>query len=154
MGVLPAPVAQFIRRGFQVLMFVIGTVLRFLSRFSGRGLLSALWYLVGFTGLSFLGWLMVQGWRRWQRRLKLSRLAPMEQIYQQMLWILAQQGYGKRASQTPLEYAAGLQQRPDFRQGSLVRQIIDRYICWRYGGQTVDVDGLQTRLQELRRSGR
>ncbi|NEZ60731.1 DUF3488 and transglutaminase-like domain-containing protein [Adonisia turfae] len=153
-GVLPAPVAQFIRRGFQVLMFVIGTVLRFLSRFSGRGLLSALWYLVGFTGLSFLGWLMVQGWRRWQRRLKLSRLAPMEQIYQQMLWILAQQGYGKRASQTPLEYAAGLQQRPDFRQGSLVRQIIDRYICWRYGGQTVDVDGLQTRLQELRRSGR
>ena len=153
-GTLPTPVAQFIQRSFQGLVLVITAILRFLTRFNGQGWLSFLWWIVALTGVGFLGWLGVQGWERWQRRLGLKRLAPAEQVYQQMLWILAQQGYGKRASQTPLEYATGLQQRSDFRKGSLVRQMIDRYMDWRYGGQAIDVDSLKTGLQELRRSGK
>ncbi len=153
-GALPAPVAQLFQHGFQLVVTLIGILLRFLSRFNGRGWLSLLWWAVGLTGVGFLGWLGVQGWCWWRRRLSLRRLAPVEQIYQQMLWILDRRGYGKRASQTPLEYAAGLQQRPDFRQGSLVRQMVDRYVGWRYGGQAVDVDRLKAGLRELRRAGR
>ena len=153
-GVLPTPVAQFVQRSFQILIALIGGFMQLFRGFNGRSWLSLLWGAVGLTGLGFVGWLMIQGWRRWRRQLNLSRLAPAEQIYQQMLWVLTQQGYGKRASQTPLEYAADLQQRLDFRQGNLVSQMIERYVGWRYGGQAVDVDGLKTGLQELRRSGR
>ncbi|MEM9266122.1 MAG: transglutaminaseTgpA domain-containing protein [Cyanobacteria bacterium P01_F01_bin.13] len=153
-GALPAPVAQFLQRGFQLLVMLIGVLLRFLSRFNGQGWVTLLWWAVGLTVVGFLGWLGMQGWRWWQRQLRLSRLAPIEKIYQQMLWVLDQQGYGKRASQTPLEYAAGLQQRPDFHQGNLVRQMVERYVGWRYGSQAVDVDGLKAELRELRRSGR
>ncbi|MEM7066903.1 MAG: transglutaminaseTgpA domain-containing protein [Cyanobacteria bacterium P01_B01_bin.77] len=153
-GALPAPVTQFVQRGFQMLVLLIGLLLRGLSRLNGQGWLSVIWWTVGLTGLGFVGWLCLQGWRRWQRSLRLGRLAPAEQIYQQMLWVLNQQGYGKQASQTPLEYAAGLQRRSDFRHGNLVRQMIERYVGWRYGGQPVDVDSLHAGLQELKRRGR
>ncbi|ESA34437.1 transglutaminase [Leptolyngbya sp. Heron Island J] len=153
-AVLPAPVAQMLQRSFQVLVALIGILLQWLTRFNGQGWLSALWWAVGLTGLGFLSWLTVQGWRRWRRHLRLRRLEPVEQIYQQMLWILDQRGYGKQASQTPLEYATDLQQRSDFRQGNLVWQMVDRYISWRYGGQGVDVNNLKSELQALRRSGR
>ena len=153
-AVLPAPVAQILQRSFQGLVALIGTLLQWLTRFNGQGWLSALWWAVGLTGVGFITWLMVQGWRRWQQHLRLRRLAPVEQVYQQMLWTLDQRGYGKQASQTPLEYATDLQQRSDFRQGTLVRQMVDCYISWRYGEQRVDVHQLKSGLQELRRSGR
>ncbi|MEA5465613.1 DUF3488 and transglutaminase-like domain-containing protein [Leptothoe sp. PORK10 BA2] len=153
-GALPTPVIRVIQRGFQLLVMVLGILLRFLSRFNGQGWLSVIWWAVGLTGLGFLGWLGWQGWQRWRRSLRLRRLAPAEQIYQQMLWLLHQQGYGKRASQTPLEYAVGLQRREDFSQANLVRQMVDRYVSWRYGGQPLDVDDLQRDLQTLKRSGR
>ena len=151
---LPAPVAQVLQRSFQVLVMLIGVLLQGLTRLNGQGWLSIIWSAVGLTGAGFVGWLMIQGWRRWRRYLRLRRLAPVEQIYRQMLWTLDQRGYGKQASQTPLEYATDLQQRSDFRQGNLVRHMVDRYTSWRYGGQRVDVNQLQSELQELRRSGR
>ncbi|MEM1239501.1 MAG: DUF3488 and DUF4129 domain-containing transglutaminase family protein [Cyanobacteria bacterium P01_H01_bin.26] len=153
-GALPAPVAGALQRGFQAILGLIGFLLRFLGRFNGQGWLSLVWWAMGLTGASFLGWLGVKGWQRWRRRLRLSRLAPVEQVYQQMLLVLAQRGYGKQASQTPLEYAARLRTRPDFRQGGLVSQMIAHYVDWRYGGQPVDVNGLKSNLRELRRSGR
>ena len=142
------------QRSFQVIVLIIGLLLRLLSRLNGQGWLSLLWWAVGLTGAGFLGWLGFQGWRRWQRQHRLNHLAPAENVYQQMLWVLDQQGYGKRASQTPLEYAAGLQQRADFRQGNLVRQMIERYVGWRYGGQPIDMDGLRSGLQQLKQTGR
>ncbi|MEO0349986.1 MAG: DUF3488 and DUF4129 domain-containing transglutaminase family protein [Cyanobacteria bacterium P01_A01_bin.15] len=153
-GALPAPIAGALQRSFQAILGLIGFLLRFLGRFNGQGWLSVVWWAVGLTGASFLGWLGVKGWQRWRRRLRLSRLAPVEQVYQQMLLVLAQRGYGKQASQTPLEYAARLRTRSDFRQGSLVSQMIARYVDWRYGGQPIDVNGLKANLRELRRSGR
>ena len=153
-GALPAPVTQVFQRGFQVIVLIIGLLLRLLSRLNGQGWLSLLWWAVGLTGAGFLGWLGFQGWRRWHRQHRLNHLAPAENVYQQMLWVLDQQGYGKRASQTPLEYAAGLQQRSDFRQGNLVRQMIERYVGWRYGGQPIDMDGLRSGLQQLKQTGR
>ena len=153
-GALPAPVAQFIQQGFQGVMALIGRLFSLLTRFSGQGWLSLLWGAVGFTGLGFLGWLGLQGWRRWRRQLNLSRLDPVEQIYQQLLWCLTQRGHAKQPSQTPLEYAAALQRQADFRQGNLVRQMIDRYVAWRYGGQSLDVDEFKADLQELRRARR
>ncbi|MEM8614251.1 MAG: DUF3488 and DUF4129 domain-containing transglutaminase family protein [Cyanobacteria bacterium P01_H01_bin.105] len=153
-GVLPTPVAQFVQRGFQLLIALIGELMRLLTRFNGQSWLGILWGAVGLTGLVFISWLTSQGWRHWRRQISLKRLAPVEQIYQQMLWVLTRQGYGKQASQTPLEYATDLRQRSDFRQGNLVYQMIERYVGWRYGGQAVDIDGLKTELQELRRSGR
>ena len=153
-GALPAPISQMLQRGFQILVALIAMTLRFLSRFNGQGWLSVLWWAVGLTGTGLVGWLGFQGWRRWQRRRRLDRLAPVEQIYQQMLWVLDQQGYGKQASQTPLEYAAGLQQRSEFRHGHLVGHMVERYVGWRYGNQPADVDSLQTDLQTLRRAKR
>ncbi|MEM6251335.1 MAG: transglutaminaseTgpA domain-containing protein [Cyanobacteria bacterium P01_D01_bin.156] len=153
-GTLPPPVTQLIQRGFQILMGGIGTLLRLISRLGGQGWLSLLWGIAGLTGVSFLGWLGWQGWRRWQRQLTLARLAPVEKGYRQMLHILERQGFSKRPSQTPLEYAAELQQRSDFTQGNLVGQMIDRYVRWRYGGETVNIEGVQSELRELRRAGR
>ncbi|MBX2865708.1 MAG: DUF3488 domain-containing protein [Leptolyngbyaceae cyanobacterium MAG.088] len=152
LGVLPAPVAQLLQRVFQWLVLLIGMVLGLLTRLNGQGWLSILWWAVGLTGLGFLGWLMAQGWQKWRRQLRLSRLDPVEQIYQQMLWFLDQRGYGKRSSQTPLEYAARLQQRSDFRQGKLVKQMIDRYVGWRYGEQLVDIDAFKADWQTLKHS--
>ncbi|MEM7797184.1 MAG: transglutaminaseTgpA domain-containing protein [Cyanobacteria bacterium P01_C01_bin.118] len=153
-GVLPTPVIQIIQRGFRILMATIGALLQFLTRFSGQGWLGVIWGALGLTGAGFVGWLSWQGWRRWQRQLRLSRLAPAERLYQQLLWMLSQRGYGKRTSQTPLEYAAGLQRRSDFRHGALVRQMIERYVGWRYGNHPLDLDGFQGDLQTLKRSGR
>ena len=153
-GALPTPVTQFIQRGFQIFIVLLGRLLRFLSRLSGQGWLSVIWWAVGLTGLGFLGWLATQGWRQWRRRQRINRLDPVEQIYQQMLWLLAQRGYGKQASQTPLEYAAGLQRHSNFSHGGLVRQMIERYVGWRYGGQSLDVESLRGNLQTLKRSGR
>ncbi|NEQ53375.1 MAG: DUF3488 domain-containing protein [Leptolyngbya sp. SIO3F4] len=153
-GALPPAVTLFIQRGFQILLMLLGRLLRFLSRFNGQGWLSFIWWTVGLTGAGFFSWLGVHGWRRWRRSLRLRRLAPGEQIYQQMLWLLSQRGYGKQASQTPLEYAVGLQRRSDFNQGNLVRQMIDRYVGWRYGGQPLDVDSLRIDLKTLKRLGR
>ncbi|MEM9804199.1 MAG: transglutaminaseTgpA domain-containing protein, partial [Cyanobacteria bacterium P01_D01_bin.56] len=143
-GALPAPVVQLLQKGFQLLVVAISTALRLLSRLGGQGWLSLLWGAVGLTGMGFLGWLSCQGWQRWQRRRQLNRLAPVEKIYQQMLGLLAQQGLDKQPSQTPLEYATGLQQRHDFRQGRLVNQMIQHYVSWRYGGEAIDEDSLQT----------
>ena len=153
-GALPAPVVQLLQKGFQLLVVAISTALRFIARLGGQGWLSLLWGAVGLTGAGFLGWLSWQGWQRWQHRHRLNQLAPVERIYQQMLGLLAQQGFGKQPSQTPLEYATGLQQRNDFRQGHLVNQMIQRYVGWRYGGEAVDEDSLQTQLSELRRNRR
>ncbi|MEO0867630.1 MAG: transglutaminaseTgpA domain-containing protein [Cyanobacteria bacterium J06642_11] len=149
-GALPAPMVQLLQRGFQILVVAIGTIVRLISRLGGQGWLSLLWGAVGLTGTGFFGWLGWQGWQRWQRQRSLNRLAPVERIYQQMLWFLEQQGLGKRPSQTPLEYAAGLQQRDDFRHSHLVSQIVQRYINWRYGNQPVDVDNLRAALKQLR----
>ncbi|MBT9311315.1 DUF3488 and transglutaminase-like domain-containing protein [Leptothoe kymatousa] len=153
-GALPAPVVQLMQKGFQLLVMAIAMGLRLISRFSGQGWLSVLWAAVGLTGVGFCGWLSWQGWRQWRRWLSLNQLAPVERIYQQMLGVLARQGFGKRPSQTPLEYAASLQRRSDFRQGPLVRQMVDGYVGWRYGEKAVDVDGLRAGLQALKRSGR
>lgn len=153
-GVLPVFVTQFLQRGFQFLIILIGILLRFLSRLNGQGWLSFLWWAISLTVMSFIGWLGLQGWQQWQRALSLNRLAPAEKIYQQTLWVLAQQGYSKHASQTPLEYVADLQQRSDFRQDTLVRRIIERYVSWRYGGQPVDMDELKSNLLTLRKNNR
>lgn len=153
-GALPAPVVQLVQKGFQLLVVAISTALRVIARLGGQGWLSLLWGAVGLTGAGFLGWLSWQGWQRWQHRRRLNRLAPVERIYQQMLGLLAQQGFGKHPSQTPLEYATGLQQHNDFRQGHLVNQMIQRYVSWRYGGEAIDEDSLRTQLHELRRNRR
>ncbi len=153
-GALPAPVVQLIQQVFQSLVVAISTALRLISRLGGQGWLSMLWGAVGLTGVGFIGWLSWQGWQQWQRRLKLNRLAPMEKIYQQMLWVLEQQGFGKKPSQTPLEYAAGLRQRSDFAKGNLVGQMIDCYVGWRYGGKPANEKKLRDNLRTLKRSGR
>lgn len=151
---LPTPITQMLQRGFQLLVVALVVLLRFLSRVNGQGWLSVIWWAVGLTGMGFLSWLGFQGWQRWRRRLQLRRLAPAEQIYQQMLWVLTRQGYGKRASQTPSEYAASLQRHGDFSQGTLVRQMVDRYVAWRYGDHPLDMESFQGDLKTLKRSVR
>jgi protein-glutamine gamma-glutamyltransferase len=149
---LPAPVVASLQQVWQFMARNLGHIVTFLSRFWGRGWFTVLWGTVAVTGLSFIGWLAWQGWRNWQRQRWLTQLPPMERLYQQLLTRLQAQGYPKSAAQTPFEYVQSLGQNPAFPGLSIVQEITQAYVRWRYGAQVPqNLEALRSQLQQLGR---
>lgn len=128
-GWFPSP----LKNTFSQLWLWVGTAIG-----GVMGLLSQGWYglgigLLGITAIAFVGWGGWQGWKYWRYRRWRSRLEPMEQLYQDLLSWLAQKGYEKPASMTPLEYLQGIERdRPELYSTQL-RDIVIAYVNWRYG---------------------
>ena len=151
-GWLPTPVSSFFG-------YLWNGIIRWLI-----GIVSGLWEILSdgwvglFTGLilaiafGFCSWLGLNLWRTWRYQRWLSRLAPMESLYQQMLKILSAKGYTKHPAQTPLEYARASRQHQSPASAQLVEDITQAYVGWRYGSQTPNIKQLRQRLRDLIKS--
>jgi len=145
-GWLPSPVSGWLGGVFSRLADLFSRLMKFFTQ-------SAIGVFVGLlsaVGLAFLGWLGWQGWQRWRRQARLRQLPPIERLYQQLLNWLADQGYPKRPTQTPLEYAIALHESAQFAQAEQVMTIVHAYLRWRYGRYPEDPDQMRRQIKALR----
>lgn len=146
---LPTPVTGALGNLFAFLDTAIQSFLGLFSEGIG-GILQGLITL--FAGVA-IAWFTAQLLRQWRYRRRLGRLAKMERLYQEMLDWLAQQGYPKPLSQTPLEYAFALGDRLTEPQHQIILKITDAYVAWRYGQAIPAIQTLNGQWQQLRRRG-
>lgn len=149
-GWLPSPVASVLNRLMGLAVIWLGRAIGWLVGLLSQGWIGIFIGLILATALAFLGWLSWQFWQRWRYQRWLNRLPAMESLYRQMLDRLAEQGFRKHPTQTPLEY---VQQSWDSQPGDrarIIQEISQAYVSWRYGGKTPDLAVLRQRLRELR----
>ncbi len=148
-GWLPSPITAFFAFLWEK---IFGALLGLLSRlwaFVSSSLLGGIIGLIIGTGLGFLGWL---AWRylakvKYQQRLK--KMPPMEGLYQQLLGILKERGYPKHPAQTPLEYAASSQEIHPQPVASIIDEISQAYVEWRYGDTSPNLQNLKQKLRDF-----
>lgn len=149
-GWLPSPVRNGISGFFSGLVALLGQGLQgFLGLFS-QGWSGIILGLTLAVAIGYGLWLSGQGWQRWQKWRWLRHLSPMEQIYQQLLQVLQQQGHPKSMAQTPLEWATQIQQSYPPTISQPILAIATAYVSWRYGDQMPNLDQLQAILHELK----
>jgi protein-glutamine gamma-glutamyltransferase len=150
-GWLPSPVSGLLNQLFGWVASSLGGIIRWIVSLFSRGWVGLLLGLAVITGLSFLGWLSWKGWRVLHYRYWLTQLPPMEAIYQQMLRWLAIQGFHKPSTQTPLEYVRQIQPRYSPDRATILEEISNAYVGWRYGGRSPNLTRLRQQLKKLRR---
>lgn len=150
-GWLPSPLTGLLNQVFEKIATGLGWLLAGLTALFSQGWLGMLLGVGLITGTAFLGWLGWSGWQAWRYRRWLAKLPPMEAIYQQMLRDLAQQGFGKQAAQTPLEYAADCREHYSSDRAKAIDAISQAYVQWRYGGRMSDLSSLRERLKQLQK---
>jgi transglutaminase-like putative cysteine protease len=150
-GWLPSPLTGFLNGIFTWAGKTLAWAIAWITSLFFRGWVGLFIGLGTLTGLGFLGWLSWSGWKAWQYRLWLTKLPPMEALYQQMLNWLSLQGFGKSAAQTPLEYVQQAQQDQPSVRADLINEISQAYVQWRYGSQSPNIANLKRRLQQLKR---
>jgi transglutaminase-like putative cysteine protease len=147
-GWLPSPVSNFIGELWNL---VVGSLLRLIVRLwvifssSWMGLFGGLIFAIA---VGFVGWLGWVQWQTWRYRRWLGKLPPMERLYQQMLKVLKARGYIKHPAQTPLEYARVMRQQQSSESATVIDDISQAYVRWRYGKQTPNIDELRQRLRQ------
>jgi transglutaminase-like putative cysteine protease len=148
-GWLPSPVTGFLGLIWENVIVTIGQLLAWLWRFISGSLLGGI--LGGLVGVVFAyaGWLGWGQFHRWRRGRKLAKLPPIERLYQQMLGILTEAGYGKHPAQTPLEYAAAARIVQPPPVANIIEEIARAYVDWRYGGKSANIESLRQRFREF-----
>jgi len=147
-GWLPTPVSNFIGELWNL---IIGSLLRLIVRLwaiFSSGWMGLFGGLIFAIALGFVGWLSWVQWQTWRYRRWLGKLPPMERLYQQMLKVLKARGYIKHPAQTPLEYAMVMRQQQSSESATVIDDISQAYVRWRYGKQTPNIDELRQRLRE------
>ncbi|MEA5583491.1 DUF3488 and DUF4129 domain-containing transglutaminase family protein [Nodularia harveyana UHCC-0300] len=153
-GWLPSPVTGFLNTLFgTIFRWLARSLVRFLALFS-QGWLGILTGLILATTTAFLAWLGWGQWRQWLKRRWLKKLPPMESLYQQMLQWLDEKGLGKHPAQTPLEYANVSHQHHAPATAEIIDEICQSYVGWRYGGHTPNLNRLQEKWQELKKTNK
>ena len=148
---LPSPVTAWLAQIWSLTLgwLVVGIGLFF-------GLFSQGWLGI-FTGsaiaisIAFCVWWSWQQLSKWRHRQWLKKLAPVDQIYQQMLAQLRAQGVSKHPAQTPLEYAQIVRDTRSATTSVLVTEISQAYTAWRYGSEPQEIDKLQDLLTSLKK---
>lgn len=147
-GWLPTPVTGFFGTLFAALESLLT---QFMDLFS-QGLGGIIQGILLLCGAAIALWFGIYLWQSWRYRQRLRRLSAIEQLYVQMLDWLAQQGFPKRNSQTPWEYAQYLRDVPQL--DSLSQRAIDTlthaYVSWRYGGAALPLPALRRALGQLK----
>ena len=130
-GWFPSPLKNTLSQIWLGIGIALGALMGLLSQgWVGIGLL-----LLSGSAIAFLGWFLWQGWNYWRYRIWRGQLAPMEQLYQDLLRWLSQNGFDKPKSMTPLECLAIVEcDRPDL-YSTQFRDILLAYVNWRYGYQ-------------------
>ena len=151
-GFLPSPVTAF----FSILWTKITTALLKIFfgvwTFISGSLLGLFVGLLGMVGLSFLGWLAFEEYKKIQQRSRLAKLPPIERVYQQMLLMLKSQGYPKHPAQTPLEYAKVCAEHHPYPLDEMIAEVSKAYVSWRYGEEEQNVDYLRQQVKRLQSS--
>ncbi|MGB3509580.1 MAG: DUF3488 and DUF4129 domain-containing transglutaminase family protein [Microcoleaceae cyanobacterium] len=151
-GWLPSPVTGFMERFIGgIFRWILGIIGWFFALFS-QGWQGIFTGLILSTALGFLGWIFYILWRGWRYRRWLSKLSPMEGLYQQMLGLMADKGFVKRGFQTPFEYTEAIREYHSVNQAEIIEEVSQAYVGWRYGGKDVDLNRLRGLLQGLKRS--
>lgn len=148
-GWLPSPVRGLLAGVMDLVAQTLGGAIALLSSLFTRGWIGILLGLVLLTALTFVGWLAWMGYWAIARYFWLNKLPPMEALYQQMLAHQAQSGFRKSAAQTPLEYAQSLTSHHSPEQVSVIQDISNAYVRWRYGKETPDVAHLTQQWRSL-----
>jgi transglutaminase-like putative cysteine protease len=151
-GWLPSPVTNFIGNVWSVILRSLIRVVSWLWSLVSSGWVGLFIGLILAIALGFLGWLGWDRWKNWRYHRWLSKLPPMERLYQQMLHTLGAKGYRKHPAQTPSEYALGLRQHLQSASAEIIDEISSAYVSWRYGTQTPNIKYLQQRLRALIKS--
>jgi transglutaminase-like putative cysteine protease len=146
-GWLPSPITGFVSGLFTV----IGNALSRLIQLFSQGWTGILLGLASLLGLGFLGWLLWSLVQVWRDRAGLAKMPPMERLYQQMVRSLAERGFAKSPSQTPLEYARQANGHVNAEQANVIEEITQVYLQWRYGDQHPDLDHVRQRLKLLKK---
>ena len=151
-GWLPSPVNNFLNTVFGgIIAWVFGAIAWFLALFT-QGWVGVFTGLLVAIVLSFVGWLAWNIWQYWRYQKWLKRLHPMENIYQQMLRWLGENGLRKHPAWTPFEYAATSRQQYGDERGEAIEEISQAYVSWRYGGESPNLGYLRRKLEVLRKS--
>lgn len=151
-GWLPSPVTNFLGQLWAVVLGRLIRAIVWLWRIFTSGWVGLFSGLILAIAIGFLGWL---GWGQlqyWRYRRWLSKLPPMESLYQQMLRVLKTQGYNKHPAQTPLEYARSMRQHQPPASAEVIDEISQAYVRWRYGAARPNIQPLRYRLRELIKS--
>ncbi len=149
---LPSPVTAWLAQIWSLTLGWLMVGIAWCLSLFGRGWLGILVGLAIAIALSFCGWLGWQQWRKWQYRQWLSKLPPVERIYQQMLARSERWGIAKHPAQTPLEYAQIVRDLRSLSIGSSVTELSQAYTAWRYGQEPQQLDRLQGLLKDLTQS--
>ena len=149
---LPSPLTGFLERFIGgIFRWILGIIGWFFALFF-QGWQGIFGGLILATILAFLGWLLCIFWRKWRYGYWLSRLSPMESIYQQMLNLMASKGLVKHGFQTPFEYTKAIEEYNSTNEAEIIEEISQAYVGWRYGSKKVDLTRLKNLLRSLRRS--
>jgi len=150
-GWLPSPVTGLFNNVFGTIFTWITRAIAWFFALFAQGWLGILTGLTLGTTIAFFGWFGWVQWRGWLKRRWLSKLPPMEKLYQQMLQWTATKGLGKHPAQTPLEYAKVSYQNHPPATAQVIDEISQAYVSWRYGGHTPDLQKLRQKWQELKK---
>jgi len=144
---LPSPVAGF----FSGIFNLIGRALTWILSQFGRGwsglLLGSAALILG----GLLGWLVWRGGSWWHKQQKLARLADADRLYRQMLEWSTRQGLPKHPAQTPWEYAQAARSRYPAVMAETIEAIVQAYMRWHYGGETVSVQAIAAQFETAKR---
>jgi protein-glutamine gamma-glutamyltransferase len=148
-GWLPSPVTAFLSNLSNYIITWLAKSLSWLFGLFSRGFLGFIMgsmILIGFGFLLWLGWsqLLIFNFRR-----RLSKLPPMERLYQQMLNVLQEKGSPKKAAQTPLEYVQSITNEYPPAMAEIIAEITQAYVRWRYENQEQNLEYLQGQFKLL-----
>ncbi|WP_071517724.1 DUF3488 and DUF4129 domain-containing transglutaminase family protein [Geitlerinema sp. PCC 9228] len=150
-GWLPTPVRSALQAVLVAIAQGIASSIRWFINLFFQGWQGWFQGIIVAIAVAFVGWSGWQGWRQWRYRRWLRRLPPTERIYRETLATLSAQGYPRYPAQTPLEYARQYRMGAATPAGSIVEEISQAYVRWRYGNEAVDVAYLNRRLQQLQK---
>ncbi|NER00805.1 MAG: DUF4129 domain-containing protein [Cyanothece sp. SIO2G6] len=151
-GWLPSPITGLISGLSTLIITIIGRIIGIVSALLVGDWAEVFIGLATLTGVAFGVWLVRSIWKAIAYRFWLSKLHPMEAIYQQMLRSLAQQGFRKSSAQTPSEYAETMRDRQTHTKATIIDNISIAYVRWRYGNHPADVQSLSQQLKDLKKT--
>jgi hypothetical protein len=132
-------------------MSTLAKIVGWLWRFFSSSLIGWLAGAITLVVLSFCGWLGWQQAKNWRHRRRLVKLPPMERLYYRMVEQMAAKGYPKHPVQTPREFVRAVSPHFSPEALTLVEEISQAYVDWRYGQRSPDLLHLQKQLQVLRK---
>ncbi|MBW4666674.1 MAG: DUF3488 and DUF4129 domain-containing transglutaminase family protein [Cyanomargarita calcarea GSE-NOS-MK-12-04C] len=153
-GWLPSPVTGLLNNVFGAIFSWITRMLAWFLALFFQGWLGVLLGLIVATATAFWGWFSWVLWKEWRYKMRLSKLPPMESLYQMMLKWTAEKGLGKHPAQTPLEYARVSFQHHPPATAEVIDEICQAYVSWRYGGRSPNLNQLQQRWRELKKTAK